>query len=471
MRLGMAASRPLLVVGLLLAVIAPWSVGQCRAEDASVLPKGVKRVTLDSLFYLPVEQRYNPHGGTEDIATDFNNRHLDSTIFSLLTPLNPFVPGGNASIGDSHVKYKYLYNIEDLGGQYGLTDRLTIGIDIPYFWASNSVEAGLNSGPGSSANVALNTSSAATLALFPPGSPCKNPVLPFSAIAPCSAVPGFATRRFSTTDVQRLLGPGLVTNAGTRIPGFGFKKIQDWNGDGLGDITLGGKYQYLRTQDAALALTLGARLATGRRGDPDDLSDVYWSTGANAILLRLHGDYALSNLWNKRPPSAQTGASAISQPGDLVLNGTFKYDKVLPDYATRRVPSDVTDPITSNRERVYRELGDRFEIEVGAKYDLPKGFSLSALYRYGWKLSDVVVGHRGFAYQTLTQDSDSTEQIYIVGIGYSTVPLYLEKKFPIPMGISLSYRDRFAGSGPHSAGSPSQVLNSQYINLGLQVLF
>src|SRR5205807_2131598 len=86
---------------------------------------------------------------------------------------------------------------------------------------------------------------------------------------------------------------------------------------------------------------------------------------------------------SETPPSAQTGASAISQPGDLVLNGTFRYDKVLPDYATRRVPSDVTDPITSNRERVYRELGDRFEIEVGAKYDLPKGFSLSALYRYG----------------------------------------------------------------------------------------
>jgi len=469
----MAARGRFLVVGLLMAAIAPWSAGQSRAEDASVLPKGVGRVTLDSLFYLPVEQRYNPHGATEDLATDFNNRRLDSTIFSLLTPLNPFVPGGNASIGDSHVKYTYLYNIEDLGGQYGLTDRLTIGIDIPYFWASNSVEAGLNSGPGSSANVALNTSSAAALAgAVGPLAGCRAPVLPFSAIAGCSAfLPGFSTRRFSTADVQRLLGPGLVTNAGTRIPGFGFKKIQDWNGDGLGDITLGGKYQYLRTQDAALAVTLGARLATGRRGDPDDLSDVYWSTGANAILLRLHGDYALSNLWNKRPPSAQAGASGISQPGDLVLNATFKYDKVLPDYSTRRVPSDITNPITSNRERVYRELGDRFEIEVGAKYDLPRGFSLSALYRYGWKLKDVVVGHRGFKYETLTQDSDSTEQIYIVGIGYSTVPLYLEKKFPIPMGVSLSYRDRFAGSGPHSAGSPSQVLNSQYINLGLQVLF
>src|SRR5207244_11849446 len=122
------ASRRFLVVVLLMAAIAPWSVGESRAEDASVLPKGVKRVTLDSLFYLPVEQRYNPHGGTEDIATDFNNRHLDSTIFSLLTPLNPFVPGGNASIGDSHVKYKYLDKHAVLGGQYRLSERVSIGI-------------------------------------------------------------------------------------------------------------------------------------------------------------------------------------------------------------------------------------------------------------------------------------------------------------------------------------------------------
>ena len=108
---------------------------------------------------------------------------------------------------------------------------------------------------------------------------------------------------------------------------------------------------------------------------------------------------------------------------------------------------------------------------MGAKFWLTRGFSLSALYRYGFKLEDRITGRRGFVYETLEQDTDATEQIYIVGLSYSTLPLYMEKKFPVPLGISLSYRDRFAGSGAHNAASPSQILDTRYINLGLSVLF
>ena len=44
-------------------------------------------------------------------------------------------------------------------------------------------------------------------------------------------------------------------------------------------------------------------------------------------------------------------------------------------------------------------------------------------------------------------------------------------QFPLPLEIALSYRDRFAGSGPRSSGSPSQVLKTQYIGLRLQAFF
>jgi hypothetical protein len=41
----------------------------------------------------------------------------------------------------------------------------------------------------------------------------------------------------------------------------------------------------------------------------------------------------------------------------------------------------------------------------------------------------------------------------------------------MPLHLSLSYRDRFAGSGPSLPGSPSQVLKTRYIGVALQVLF
>jgi hypothetical protein len=440
-----------LLVGLLVVLSFPWSAPRAGADDALVLPKGRSRVTLDNLFYLPTTKRYNPKGDPEDIAVDFDNRRLDSTVFTLLRPLDALV-GGRASIGDSQVTFEYDYNILDLGVQYGLTDRLTLGIDIPYYWVENSVSAFVNSGAGSSANVGINPSTAAAAA--------ASPVIPIA----------LGGRRFSTEDVQNLLGQGLVTPAGGRIPGFGFKRVEDWSGEGLGDITAGAKYQYLRTRDWQLAATGAARFPTGRQDDPDDLADVAWSTGAYALLLRLHNDYALSHLWNP-PPSGEADGPRLAQPGDLVLNGTFRYDWVLPDDVTVRVTSDITNPITTNRERLRRDVGDKFEFEVGAKFWLTRGFSLSALYRYGFKLEDRITGRSGFVYETLEQDTDATEQIYIVGLSYSTLPLYMEKKFPVPLGISLSYRDRFAGSGAHNAASPSQILDTRYIDLGVSVLF
>ncbi len=52
------------------------------------------------------------------------------------------------------------------------------------------------------------------------------------------------TRRFTTEDVQQLLGPGLPG-----IPGFGFKRVQPFSADGPGDTTVVAKYQYFRNED------------------------------------------------------------------------------------------------------------------------------------------------------------------------------------------------------------------------------
>ncbi len=270
----------------------------------------------------------------------------------------------------------------------------------------------------------------------------------------------------TTEDVQKLLGPGLRTGSCT-VSGFGFKRIRPFSADGLGDITALAKYQYFSNEDWRLAASGGVRFPTGRQDDPDDLTDVSWSSGAYALLLRFHHDYVLSNLWKEK--SAAT-TPEISRPGDLLLDFTFRYDWVLPDQATLRIGSSPIVPL-SQRERVDRDLGDRFEIELTGKYQLFRSLSLSALYKYGWKLEDRITGHKTFPTRVLEKDTNSTEQIFIVRGTYSLLPLYLEKKFPIPLSVTLSYRDRFAGSGPRNAASPSQFLKTRYISLGLSMPF
>jgi outer membrane putative beta-barrel porin/alpha-amylase len=439
----MSLTSRLTVLVLAGSLLLPASAA---ADDAIVLPKGRSTVVAENLFYLPTRERFNPNGNAEDLTAGFDERRLDSSVFPLLQPLDPFV-GGSASIGDSHLRFKYHYNILNVGYAYGITDRLTVGVEIPYYSVRNDVDASVSSGPGSSANVGLRTG---------PGSGplCGSgaPVLPL--ICP-------NTRRFTTEEVQQLLTTGLPG-----IPGFGYKRLRDFEDDGLGDIQLGAKYQYWRSQDVRLAASGGVRFPTGRQDDADDLVDMSWSSGAFGLFARLHNDYIVSNLWKETPTAARTGIAAA---GDVILNGTFRYEWTLPDEVTLRIAEG--DALTTTRERLDRDLGDRFEFEASMQYQLTSSLALAALYRYGFKLKDDFKSDRGLRTQVLEDDTDSTDQQYIVRLSYSTLSLYRAQRFPLPLDISVSYRDRFAGSGPRSGGSPSQVLKTQYIGLRIQVIF
>jgi len=433
-------------IGLAVTLLIAVSVGVCFADDALVLPKGVFRAVLDGNFYLPIHKRYNPDGKAEDLAVDFNAT-LNSNVFPALAPLDPFVPG-LPSIGDSRVSFEYKVQTLEVGLQYGLTDRISIGVKIPYWWFHNEVKARVDSGPGTSANVGKN-----------PFFACGSAVCPL-------LVPG--TSRFTTEDVQQLLGRGLDVNGdgSIDIPGFNFKRFKSWTGNALSDIEAGLRYQYFRNDDWRLAFTGGVRFPTGRVDDPDNLTDYGFGAGAYALLFRLNNDFLVSNLWKTKAASKSEqvpGDIGAVQAGDLVLNGTFRYDLVLPDHEKKRVPSNVNQPITLNKEKVKRDLGDFFEYEISAKYGLAKGLNTSALYKYGFKLKNRVSGDLDFFYKSLEDETKATSHIYNLELSYSTLPLYLEKKFPLPISAALSYRNRFAGS--------DNLLRSQYIGFALNALF
>jgi hypothetical protein len=348
-----------------------------------------------------------------------------------------------ASLGETTASFEVDLTILYFEIGYGITDRLTAGVRLPYWWLTNTVSGRLDSGPGSSANVGLNP-------FF--GKPGQPPLIPLAR----GGVP------FTTEDVQQFIGPGLPG-----IPGFGFKRFGSFSDHGLGDVEAGFRYQYLRTDAWLLAVTGGARFPTGRVDDPDDLTDYGFGSGAYALLFRFNHDYAISSLWRSIQDATDEetlgGRAPGTAPGTMVLNGTIRYDLVLPDKQVKRVPDHVNNPLTVNRENVSRDLGDIIELEASAKYNFLTGLTFSSLYKYGFKLQDDVSGHKGFTYSSLEDETDYTEQIFIVGLAYSTFPLYLQKKFPLPLTTSLSYRNRFAGS--------NNVSKSEYIGLGLEVLF
>ncbi|MBW1887730.1 MAG: hypothetical protein JRI52_05185, partial [Deltaproteobacteria bacterium] len=114
------------------------------ADNAEVLPKGISRAGVLGKFYFPVDERYDPDGKEEDIAEDYNST-LDSSVFPDLELVESAfgMPPGSANIGDSVVSYEYDFTLIDFTYVYGITDKFTLGIKIPYWNVKNDVDAGL----------------------------------------------------------------------------------------------------------------------------------------------------------------------------------------------------------------------------------------------------------------------------------------------------------------------------------------
>jgi hypothetical protein len=405
-------------LGVLFCMLA--IAGTSFADDAEVLPKGVFRGILDFKFYLDTDERYNPDGDLEDVAVDYN-LPLDSSVFPALGLFEQAVgaPPGSAILGSSIVSFKYEFTDVIATLAYGVNDRLTVGMVVPYYWLKNNVKSELDP-------------STATVG--------KNPAL--GTLAPLT-VPG--TVPLSSEEVRALLSEGVDTNGdgAIDIPGFGYKEFKTWSDNGIGDIEAGLKYQYYKSEAWNLAFTGGVRFPTGEVNDPDNLVDFEFGTGAWALLFRLQNDYL--------------GVDRLR------LNASVQYDLVLPDTQTLRVPDDVNLPITRNEEKVDRDYGDRLELELLAEYNITPAFSVTGLYEYWFKAKDDVDGDMGFVYESLEDETDTSSHVYILGLTYSTIPLYQEKKFSVPLKVHLAWRDRFAGS--------NNALDTSYIGVGFDIYF
>lgn len=380
------------------------------ADSAEVLPKGVSRLSVTGDIYLPVDTRYDPDGDRESVTTDYNTV-LDDRIFPL------FLPSGE-NLGRSIVDFEFEFYELFISYQYGITDRLTFGLIIPYFWYKTDLkEARVDaSGATYGANPLFGTS------------PSEPPVLPCGAGGIC------------TDDAAT----GFISDA-LEQPPYSYEPLDTWSDHGISDVELGFRYQYLANDTWKLAFTGGVRLPTGEVDDPDNLIDAELGRGATTVLFRFQNDY--------------NGIERVS------LNGTFKYELILPEDEVLRVLDDVNIPLApvANMEKVERDIGDIFEIEISGEYEISELFSLSLLYRFSHKGKNTVQGNTpNMDYESLEDETDLESHVYIVGARYSTLEKYLKTETGIPFDLSLSYRDRFAGKN---------ILDSAYISLDFDIYF
>lgn len=392
-----------LIFFMVLSLLVPG----VHADNAAVLPKGIWNATVNPQIYLPVTEKFDNSGHVVPVAQDYNT-NLNSNIFTGLKLIEKafHMAPGSASLGVSKVKFDYDFLLFDFLAAYGVTDRLTIGIKIPYWRVTNHVTADL-------------VTTHATIG--------KNAHVP-GGLAPLS-VPG--TVPLTAKDVIKLL-----------TSQYGYKGFGSWSSEGLSDMDVGIKYQYFRNKDWQLASVLALQAPTGQIADQDILTSYAFGTGNWGLMFGLNND-----------------CLAIRR---LLLDATFRSYIFFPSDYTLRISPAVHQPITNIKETVQVQTGDIFEFEVSAKYQLTSVIYPWVLYKYGFGMEKSVTDQAGNHIESLEGETDYEEHVGMIGLCFSTIPLFQAKEFPVPLTADIYYRNRFAGRN---------TLKSQYIGVVLSVYF
>jgi len=372
-----------------------------QADDAQVLPQGRFRLRL-ATTYTQVGNEYTSEGEIRSLGASYS-KNITGKILAGLTPnASKFVQalnGMQAGLGDSiavaslnaDVKSSFLTNT--LATEYGVTDRLSVGVILPIVHAD--IEVNASSEPSPEFNALMNKFK---------GSPQMQ--AQFNQI-------------LSGTSVQ---GLNALLHDQFRYT----TALNSWSGDGIGDLEIGGKYNWYRAQPLMATVKAGLRLPTGRKDDPDNLVDVGFGDGQYDLGAYHYVDYQVS-------PS-------------LSFTHEVGYTAQLSNSGSYRVPLSSELPLGAPAVELDRTLGDYWETGIETNYTVFKLLTFTGKYRFKQKFEDSYSG--GPAGADLRLLEAHTDELLHEGqfqIEYSNLSKVRAGVERLPFGVALLYRQPFGG--------------------------
>ncbi len=364
-------------------------------EDTKVLPKGVRSVNLRQV-HTSFDTKTDADGVGKPLAAPL----AQSLTFEKIV-------NGESGMKRQQVKAFLAENgfreddsvgvfTADLKGQinvtaaimtYGVSDRFTIALAVPYYQTSTDVEVGFT--PNKTGQAFVN------------------------ALAKPENNQTFSARE-AAGKLNRAVGrlnEKLIDNE--------FRALEGWSEKRLGDTTLAGKYLGLKTEKFAVAGTTGAVLPTGKPDDPNILNDIPSGDGQMDLFQQISCDEMLG--------------------GGMVLNQFAKATyQMAGQRDVREIRSD--EKIEVPLRRTTYKLGDKLDAGASIKFEPDFGLVLGAGVTYFRKLSDEYRGSLSDeARVEIEKSTDQTGRNAEVVVGYSTIPLFRKGVVPVPLDLKLTY--------------------------------
>lgn len=368
-------------------------------DSASVLPKGVRNIRLTGLT-TGVDDKFSSGGVKEPLAQSMNkaisyNDLMKSVSASERSELKYFLErkgvDANTSVGFTQGVVNSRVTVAVPTMAYGATEKVTVAVAVPI------IKSDVNIAYGWTAN---------------------------------DEIPKTFQRLIDDNQVHKIpqYQPKLDNVVRTEFLNKGYTLPEDQQKTQIGDVTLVAKYQVLKQDLVTVAVQPRVVTPTGRRADINNIADVgggdgQWDMGVAAIT-----ELRASNV--------------------VSFTGAVGYLAQLPARVPKRVPRESGETLTPDVDGSTRmDLGDVVSSSLGMRLSFAAGVTAGAAGVLQYKGLDKYSGGR-FAserYEWMSKDTEQYMESAQITLGYSTLPLFMAKQFPVPLEASLTHSIAFAG--------------------------
>lgn len=395
-----------LVVAVLSVVSVAWA-----HETPLLIPKGISRARVVGVLTETIQNKFDSQGDVHGITSNLNRSVTTADFISkqpelgtLVGVLNNLEPGLGQKMLNANLYSNFKVNASIVmpAFEYGISDRLTVGVRLPIVRKSVSHEFTAQS---------VNNALAIAQGL--------------GGLSP--EIQAGLAKVGSLSLNNEFFEQSLFTSKGYLAP-------RSFETTDIGDLEWGAKFQTLKTNSIQQSMTLGLRAPTGRVGAIDNPFDTGSGNGAWATLLQ--ADQALFLGENFQ----------IGCMGKL----TFHFE----DERRRAVPKDAFDSLPSlmasdgQVQNVTRRQPVKWDTEVYTGYKLfGQTFEIWTAYLFTAKGKDDFEGAASdrLYYPGLAVGTDQVLHSWSVGIEFSTIPWFRAKTFAIPMQLYAFYNTPLSG--------------------------
>ena len=367
-------------------------------ENAKVLPAGIRRVNIKAV-QVDLANKFNDSGKLVALAEPLSK---DISMADVLkgkegldnSKLQAFLQENSISesqvLGSLSADLKGRMQVIAPVIAYGVSDRVTVALAVPYYFARTDVDLGYRSNDDNAQNF-INLLS----------SPRYNQVA-------------------SAQEVYDNFSDGVAA-LNSKLEDNGYRQLGAWQEHGLGDMTLALKTQVIdgKSGIVRLANLSGIVAPTGRTDDPDLLSDVPFGDGSWDLFTGLMCDQEL-------------GAGVFT---NQFAKFTYQTEA---ERDVRLVTAD--ESLAVDKQSVTYKLGNKFDIGASVQWANDLGIELGLGYEFNSKSADSYQAPTVAIEKELEKDTVTRANNVELKVGYSSVPAFRRKEIPVPFNVSVQYK-------------------------------